>query len=210
MAFNNYCAIQTINRPALAQRWANARVNIAALEVYINNIIDPLRGQDDSIVAIPRFNGKYISLRFCGLEVFHVQDNGEIKFMLKKEGGLILNTDKPPTAQNTGALSAEVAALLAEICVFVQNYRMGPRDKQSRALVPGFQPEHWLESVIMADNPVGVRNRQRLGLNPQLSKCVTQAPAQPNPGKKKSRPIDILSVLADERVKRAEKRRGCS
>lgn len=205
MSLNNYCAIQAINRPALAVKWKKARINIAALETYINTIIDPLRGQDDSIVVIPRFNGGYISLRFCGLEIFQIKPAGEIQVTLGKTGAKIYKLDNPePPVADVPALPAEVRSMLAEICAFLQHYSMKPGDGPTRALIEGFQPEHWLESVIMADNQLGVQSRARLGLNLSLAKCVTQAPATPIPGKKKSRPIDILSVLEDGRVKFVE------
>lgn len=204
MAFNNYCAIQSINRPELAKRWANARTNIPALEVYINNIIDPLRGPDDSIVVIPRFSAGYISLRLCGLEVFRISPNGQILVMLKKTGVKVVKLKKPEISVSTVAeLPAEVASLLRELCVYVQNYRMGPKDGNTRKLIR-IQPEHWLESIIIADNQLGLKLRAHLRLNAQLSKCVTQAPANPVSEEDDGRYIDILSVLEDGRVKLVE------
>jgi len=161
-------------------------------------------------VLVPRFNGDYISFRYCGLEVLRLTKKGTYKITIEKKGDKILGIRNPKTLQKL----EDLEPLVKIIEGFAEEYKRdftkhNKKSKQERT-IPGFQLEHWLESIILSECDEGERARKHLGINTSLKMVISQVPIILLPSKNskvkknRRRNIDILSFDRDGTAKVVE------
>jgi hypothetical protein len=170
------------------------------IQCYFSDFLD-----SRMLVMVPRFNGNYISFRYCGLEVFRLSKAGKYTTKIELKGKQIRGLKKPLSLKKLDELRAVLDCVkgFATNCIEEVRFSVKRKGKQERD-IPGFSLEHWLENVIMADNDLGKKCRLELGLNSALSKVVTQVPVilKPADGKnrRRHRHIDVLSLQDDGKV----------
>ena len=154
---------------------------------YLNN---------DKLVLVPRFNGSYISFRYCGLEMLRLTKKGQYKIKIRVQNNKLRGCPKEIDVDSLQEIKPiiGIAKNFLEACI--RNFKAVAKQTKQEKIIPGFSLEHWLESIILADNDVGRDARRCLGLSDNLKKVVSQAPVIMNPKKKGGRNrhhhIDIL------------------
>ena len=205
MSLAKYHAVQKVL--ALTARgeggWNVRESTILAIETLLKPYVD-----EGKFVLIPRYNDTYISFRYCGLEILRLSKAGGISTCIESTGKGIRGSDKEKPVTRL----EEITPLLDQIKEFLDGYMKdftvaSTTHKQAKA-VPGFSLEHWMESIILGDTPVGEAARARLGLNKDLAKVVSQAPVILVPAtdgklegkKRRHHHIDLLSMNDDGRI----------
>jgi len=195
MSLFNYYAIQTALRLSkdTPRKWKVTEDEIKAIEAVFKPYLD-----DDKLVLTPRFNGNYISFRYCGLEVLQLSRKGTWSICIEWRKGKIRRAAKQEEVASIGDLDFQ--SFMKEIKQFLEgylyNFHVAIKTKRQERMVPGFSLEHWMESIILADTATGKKVRKCLGLNQDLHMVVSQVPVIVNPSKRKKRAlhIDLLSL----------------
>jgi len=183
-------------------KWTVTEDKIAVIEKLFESYVDESR-----LVVVPRFNGSYISFRYCGLEVLRLSRAGLYRTCIECTANGIRGTKEPKDVAQLEALTPLLAGIKSFLEGYLCDFRTATKTRKQAKAVPGFSLEHWLESVILADNPIGEKARTHLGLNRDLTKVVSQAPVilLPSAGKelkgqrKRHHLVDVLSVNDDGR-----------
>lgn len=187
MELNKYFAIKNLDRTV----WAGALERIGAIEDAFHAYTT-----DPRLVLIPRYNGNYLSFRYCGLEMLQVGKRGQLRSVLEERGGKIRRNKNP--AAIAGLQDSSFLKTLKAAHAFLTEALHTDFSAKSERLIPGFSKEHWLESLVLGDTPGGASCRKALGLNPDLGQVVTQVPVIRPPlkagGRRRSDHIDVMSV----------------
>jgi hypothetical protein len=195
MSLFNYYAVQAIlSKEFQKAGWKISRDRITGIEKLFKQFTD-----DKKLVITPRFNGDYLSIRYCGLEALQVTNKNTLRCTLVKNKSGKVRRQKP---KNISSLS-ELKPVIALVREAIESKEAVVKSKYER-IIPGFSMEHWLESLILADTEGGRLARLHLGVNPDLYKVVSQVPVikQPKIGARKRRAdhIDIFSINPDGKV----------
>ncbi len=173
--------------------------NIEAIGQLLEPYVD-----DRKLVLVPRFNGGYISFRYCGLEVLRLSLKGQYETCIELTDGRIRGIKRPKEVTVLGDLKPLLDKIKEFLDAYVHDFPTAAKTRRQDKTVPGFFLEHWLESMILADTAIGKTARDHLGLNQDLQRVVSQAPVILNPmaGKRmaRHRHIDLLSVNSDGRI----------
>ena len=205
MNLHNYYAIAKaleLSQPS-EKKWEIKKDQIIAINDFFEPYLDY-----EKLVLIPRFNGNYISFRYCGLEVLQLTKNGKYKINICEKSNQIRGADKPKEIESLNDLRPYLNKIKDYLNRCKANYQEVFKQPKQKRYIPGFSLEHWLESIILSDSPEGKRTRECLGINPDLKKVVSQAPIILIPSKysKSKKPrdrhhhIDILSFNDDGTV----------
>ncbi|MCK9554398.1 hypothetical protein M0R36_01060 [bacterium] len=176
MGLCNYYAIKTILSPECRKKgWKVKKDKIEKIENFFSEYVD-----HKTLIVIPRFNGNYISLRYCGLEILQVSKNGSLKRTLYKDvNGKIRRLKSPIKIDIDDDI---LKSLMPKIKEFIECRKFISEKKRNR-LIPGFSPEHWLETLILADTKGGEAARKTLKIDENLSNVVSQVPVIRKPKK---------------------------
>lgn len=193
----NYFAIETALRLSKESGWRVTEENILRVQEYFKQYVN-----NKKFVLIPRFNGNYISFRYCGLEVLRLTKKGIFQITIKKVGDKIRNA-KPPIRIES-SLEDGFGCILDDVKKFLEEFNTIVKEPKEKRKIPGFSLEHWLESLILADSENGVDARKHIGINSDLKKVVTQVPVIMKPKKggvnRRHHHIDILSFNENGKI----------
>lgn len=149
------------------------------------SFFEPYLGRP-GLVLIPRFNEKYISFRYCGLEVLRLKPkkvgNYEWRSNLvfgkddkiysastgkKKLGINGYFQDKPVAALNELTITKRIIQRANHFFVSMLDTAMMQErlPKNNKKTLPGFIPEHWLENLFVSDTHCGKKTREVIGLS---------------------------------------------
>ena len=159
---------------------------------------------NDRLVVIPRFNGNYISFRYCGLEVLRLSKTGDYSVKIEERRGQIRGSQKIIVLSSLSKLHPLLKKIRRFLCDCIERFPGSFKADKQQRFIPGFSLEHWLESLVLADNDVGAKARRRLGLSHDLKQVASQVPVilKPKSGGKKKRHhhIDLLGFNGDKIV----------
>lgn len=179
--------------------WKITPESVKKIDGFFEEYLD-----DPKFVLIPRFNGTCLSFRYCGLEVLQLTGKGVCQRVVGEEKCKLRRLRKPIALESLENLKPCIDKTRAFLNEYRKRFCEKPRFKKQERYIPGFSLEHWLESIILADSPIGKNAREFLGINIALTKVVSQVPIILNPKggqrKKRHHHIDLLSVNSDESV----------
>jgi len=201
MSLFDYYAIQTALRLSkdAPRKWKVTEAGIKAIETVFEPCLD-----DDKLVLTPRFNGSYISFRYCGLEVLQLSRKGKWSKCVKLEEGQVKRAGK--LEKVASIVDLDIQCFVKDIRNFLEEYLHcfpeAINTRRHERLVPGFSLEHWMESIVLADTLTGRKVRKYLGLSQDLQMVVSQVPVIVNRSRIKMRAchIDLLSINEDGRI----------
>jgi len=149
-------------------------------------------------VLVTRYNGTYLSFRFCGLEMLQLKKDGKFHNPLYINSSKIIRRNIKTIV--TTPPFKDVEKILLHLDSFLNNaFKTGnTKSKYIGSIIPGFSFEHWLESLIMSDTICGEQTRDYLKIDPyNLTHLVSQVPviiAKGSMKKKRSEHIDLLAL----------------
>ena len=192
MSLFDHFAIQTVlTKEFHAAGWKITRERITEVENLFQPFID-----GKNLVTTPRlaFVGKYISFRYCGLELLQLSSENKYKLTLEARDSKVrraIKISEDRTLDKASEFLRIVQPIMAR-ADFVEHSRQ-------KRMIPGFSMEHWLESLILSDTEGGKRAREYIGINTDLSKVVSQVPVVVKPSKTRRRAfhIDLFSLNSD-------------
>ncbi len=194
------CNYYAIDRVLTSRRWEIKESHIKDITKFFKPYLD-----EERLVLIPRFNGDYVSFRYCGLEVLQLTKKGVYRVKICERNKKIRGAKKPQKIQSLNCIKSLLDNIKGFLEECINNYGKVFNQPKEKRYIPGFSLEHWLESIILSDNHRGVNARKYIGVNTDLKKVVSQAPVILNPDKNSTanrsrnrhHHIDILSFNDD-------------